>query len=291
MVWREDTPPSRARNTVYVLHQDFATNETLDTLPEQSVILMERIDSAQLWTRHAAEHPAVRLCAKPSVLEADRLALPYTRDHVRALGHDCEAERTLPAISAGAVAKVKPGPSYATYNRMSRIGRYPINLDTPRKIDASFVGSALRGWEPSGEHRRQLVETLSSMGRFNVVAHGEKTLPQDEYDKIALQSKVVVSPWGYGECCHRDFEAFAFGAVLVKPYSDHVLTEPRAFVAGETYEPCRPDWSDLEEVIGRIVDNWDRYRSMRERMLRICRDAYKPEQVAGWVARAVGGAA
>src|SRR5690606_40487329 len=51
----------------------------------------------------------------------------------------------------------------------------------------------------------------------------------------------------YGEVCHRDFEAMAAGAVLVKPDSSHIRTNPEIYIPGQTYVPCKPDWSRSEE--------------------------------------------
>ncbi len=59
------------------------------------------------------------------------------------------------------------------------------------------------------------------------------------------RSKLCYSPFGYGEVCWRDYEAFATGAMLLKPDMAHVRTFPSVFLPGETYVPLRWDSSDL----------------------------------------------
>ncbi|MBD3392377.1 MAG: hypothetical protein GF418_09930 [Chitinivibrionales bacterium] len=70
-----------------------------------------------------------------------------------------------------------------------------------------------------------------------------------EYLREMRLSRVVVSPFGYGEICRRDFEAFLCGAALVKPSLDHLETWPDVFRAGETYAPYAWDFADLPAVL------------------------------------------
>jgi len=61
-------------------------------------------------------------------------------------------------------------------------------------------------------------------------------------------SRFAFSPFGWGEICHRDFEAAALGCVLIKPSMEHVETNPGIYVAHETYLPVKWDLSDLADV-------------------------------------------
>ena len=74
-----------------------------------------------------------------------------------------------------------------------------------------------------------------------------------------VRSKVVVSPFGWGEINIRDFECFALGSLLVKPSMAHLETYPKFFVEHETYVPYRWDCSDLHEKIDEITQNYSRY--------------------------------
>lgn len=63
------------------------------------------------------------------------------------------------------------------------------------------------------------------------------------------QSKMCFSPFGYGEICWRDYEAFATGSLLLKPNMDHLIVDPDIFIPNETYISLNWDLSDLEEKI------------------------------------------
>ena len=66
----------------------------------------------------------------------------------------------------------------------------------------------------------------------------------------------VLSPFGYGEICFRDFEAVLSGALLLKPDCGHLETWPDIYGEG-TYVPL--DWmaSDLHFKSAEVLE--DRY--------------------------------
>lgn len=47
-----------------------------------------------------------------------------------------------------------------------------------------------------------------------------------EYVDYLLDTKVIISPWGYGPWCIRDFEALCCGCIVIKPECSNVLTYP-----------------------------------------------------------------
>jgi len=69
---------------------------------------------------------------------------------------------------------------------------------------------------------------------------------QRQYFRELRSSKLIFSPFGWGETCWRDFEAVCYGGLLIKPSMDHIDTEPNIFIPGETYVPVAWDFSDLE---------------------------------------------
>ncbi|MDO5706733.1 MAG: glycosyltransferase family 1 protein [Paracoccus sp. (in: a-proteobacteria)] len=85
-------------------------------------------------------------------------------------------------------------------------------------------------------------------------------IPRDKFLEEMRQSRLCWSPFGYGELCWRDLEAFMTGAVLVKPDMSHLETLPDLYVANETYLPVRWDYSDLEQVIRQALANPDNLR-------------------------------
>ena len=78
------------------------------------------------------------------------------------------------------------------------------------------------------------------------------------------RSELCYSPFGYGEVCWRDYEAFATGAVLLKPNMSHVRTFPEVFLPGKTYVPLRWDSSDLLPQVQQALADVPGRQRMRE---------------------------
>ena len=86
-----------------------------------------------------------------------------------------------------------------------------------------------------------------------------------KYEKLFSQCKIAVACWGFGEWVHMDGYAMYAGAILVKPNTDHVKMYPDIYKAYETYIPCAHDYSDLEQVLTKIMNNYENYIPMVER--------------------------
>ena len=82
-------------------------------------------------------------------------------------------------------------------------------------------------------------------------------LPKQEYLQTLWNSKISFSPYGMGEICFRDFECMQLGTIFIKPTHDLVHTIPNIYEDGKTYIGCKYDWSDLEEKIDYVLDNFN----------------------------------
>ena len=91
---------------------------------------------------------------------------------------------------------------------------------------------------------------------------------QKQYYKELYDSKIILSPFGWGEVCFRDFEAIISGSLLFKPDMSHIVTWPDVYIPYETYVPLKWDGSDLFEQTELYLGN-DRERS------RIAHNAYE----------------
>lgn len=286
-----DQPPGRTKADISVVHQSFATPGILDQMPEKSVILMERIDSSQLWTREAAEHPSVFACSKVSALPHDRLCQAYTRDHEYTLVGEA-ANACLAPISGEAASKVVAGPHYGQYDRISRFCDSVPDLDEDRPLDLFFAGSVSIYQPIIAQHRARCCASANMLGdEYSVYVLDSKSLPRPKYDSLCRLAKVVISPWGNGELCHRDFDAMWSGAVLIKPSSDHLRTDPTMFKDGITYFACKPDFSDLRDVMRKVVSGWRELRAMRSANYGRVHASFRPGYVAAWLKRTIEEAA
>ena len=104
-------------------------------------------------------------------------------------------------------------------------------------------------------HRKGLWKKLESMKfKYNMIT---ERMPYQEYVQNLWKSKITLSPFGMGELCFRDFEAMQFGTIILKPDQSKVDSYPNMMIEDETYIPCKYDWSDLEEKIDYILDNFN----------------------------------
>jgi len=62
-----------------------------------------------------------------------------------------------------------------------------------------------------------------------------------EYVDVLLQTKVVISPWGWSPWCVRDLEALACGCIVIKPECGNMLIYP------DIYDPAKQFlvWTDI----------------------------------------------
>ena len=77
------------------------------------------------------------------------------------------------------------------------------------------------------------------------------------YFKDLLNTKYVLSPFGWGEINYRDFEAFLSGSILIKPNMDHLDTWPNFYNRDKFYIDYKWDCSDL---VGKIEDLQKNYK-------------------------------
>ena len=192
------------------------------------------------------------------------------RYHVQLLRED-EGNVGLPPrempIAAASFDKLLTGFTSATYPRMDVVAEHKWRLGKLFPYDISFVGKTHYSDPALERHRTRAAQALSALSASSVKVHLAitKTYSRRRYASVMRRSKIALSPWGYGEVCLRDFQAMLSGAVLIKPDMSHVTTEPPIYRANETYLPCQRDFSDLDDLVDRVVSQWKQFRELRER--------------------------
>lgn len=124
-----------------------------------------------------------------------------------------------------------------------------------RNIDVHCRINPYAGW--CHFHRHQSCDTLRELsGEYNVIASSEK-IEFPRYVRELKNSKIMFSPFGFGEICPKDFEAIMNGCLLIKPSVEHLNTYPQTHVAYQTYVPVKWDLSDLKEKVIFYLKNDD----------------------------------
>jgi len=109
-------------------------------------------------------------------------------------------------------------------------------------------------------HRKELIKKLRAILKEKKLSGSinGKRLTTAALRNVMKMTKILPSPFGWGEIGVRDYEAFINGALLLKPNMNHMETFPDIFIDNETYLGF--DWSfdDLSEVIDDILSDVDR---------------------------------
>jgi len=147
-----------------------------------------------------------------------------------------------------------------------------------RKHDIHFAGTIKYGETEIDKHRRACAAAVEKLPR-HFLKRGRAALP-NEYRRNMLQSKTVVSPWGCGEACWRDYEALLCECVLIKPRTEHVGAWPDIFNA-DVCVWCKPDFSDLHRALGEALNSWWTGREKRKLLREMILATRCKEAVAG----------
>ena len=123
------------------------------------------------------------------------------------------------------------------------------NPDSDRPLDVQYRGS---GYSPiAGYPRSRSKELMLEMMKDSKINISDitKRIPKTEFIKEGQSSKCILSPFGWGEICGRDFEAFVYGSCMIKQDMSHCITFPDAYQPWITYVPLKWDFSDFKEIL------------------------------------------
>jgi len=113
-------------------------------------------------------------------------------------------------------------------------------------------------------HRKETAKILKKYISTN-------KLSRSDYFSEICNSKIVISPFGWGEInVPRDYEVALAGAILFKPDISHIETWPNIFNK-DTVVQYKWDLSNLLEMLEKIKDNYDEYIGFAIRL----QDQYK----------------
>ena len=94
--------------------------------------------------------------------------------------------------------------------------------------------------------------TLQKLKKYSI---NTKSIKHNLFLKELQNSKIAISPYGYGEICYRDFEIFFNGSALLKPSMDHLETFPQWYIKNKTYIPLDWDFENFDDLILFFKDN------------------------------------
>lgn len=107
--------------------------------------------------------------------------------------------------------------------------------------------------------REKIAEVLKSKFGADIAV-----IPRHRYISKLRNTKIAVSPFGFGEISCRDFEIIINGALLFKQDMSHLETWPPLYVNDETYVPFSWDLSDFENKLREILKNEEKIKKISE---------------------------
>lgn len=192
-------------------------------------------------------------------------------------------------ISESDAGKLRVGWNLALINwdafNASRLGWYLSDLFPLRRDRVKTCGRDLASrdidvncrvgtWEGIKAVNWWRNKTLSETRKMTSrVIRIDGTISKKRYRNELKQTKVCVSPFGIGEICYRDFEAFAAGAVLVKPDISYLRTFPDLYAKEVTY--LAHDWffDDYRQVLESVLSDSKRFDHLASTAQKLYLDA------------------
>jgi hypothetical protein len=188
------------------------------------------------------------------------------------------------------IVKVVPGWNLGIvpkYRRLLRLPALPWTLRpiaVNRRIGLTSSNAKLEWYQ---QYRAIGLDRLRPLEGRHRLTGAARVSPRRYLAELSL-SKIVFSPFGWGEVCFRDYEAVVAGALLVKPDMGHLETSPDIYLPGETYVPVRWDFSDLAETIEHYLAHPAEARRIIGNARRVLGDYYESGGFCGDIRRIVG---
>jgi hypothetical protein len=222
-------------------------------------IVEEKSDASMPTCISSLGNPHLLRLFRVSVVKREWLNYPVNRVH----GYLIDGVHTWPTrrmLGQEEAEKIVPGIHFGMFDQMfpwiERARSRPFSDEwKSRDIDVLFIGQTNYSVPTLRQHRLCFHEVLRSLRGLKVISIPERQLSAEDYFFLSERAKIIVSPWGYGELCFRDFEAILDECVLVKPHTDFIETLGNILRPNETYIGCAPDASDLEEIIHSSLAN------------------------------------
>lgn len=189
-------------------------------------------------------------------------------------------------IPEGCEDKLIPGWNLGTAKTLSRPARYPllrgVTPSAKKKLDLTCRLTVREhdDTDPNSIyfiHRSKCLEAVVALeDKFKIAhnANGEQ-ITFKEFQRELRESRMALSPFGWGEITDRDFRIINGCTLLLKPDMSHLETYPDVFRAGETYAPVKWDFSDLEEVCEYYLSHPAETREITENAINVYDEYYR----------------
>jgi len=247
------------------------------------VIIEERNDSAMIQFPELARIEKVVRINKVAVVRRDWINEPYLKAYSKVSEESPDFPSRLQLTTAER-DKIRCGFHFGMFDYLQQF----IQISFPvfpnwnyRPIDVVFIGSRGNEGQSKRRHRDVFFEAVKRLHGLNIVVSDHKLGFIEDYIRMLWFSKIVLSPWGNGELCYRDFEAWLAGCILIKPQTQFISTTGNMLNLGGNYHACDADYWDLDLCIHSALKNNTLFEN-RERNRLTVLDWWQPEKLVAW---------
>jgi len=156
------------------------------------------------------------------------------------------------------------------------LGKKPSYAHRPIDLHARLAVNGVPWYQVMRQESKDALDALA-LPNLNIASKGR--VKRYQFFDEMTQSKLCFSPFGYGEICWRDYEAFATGALLLKPNMNHLEVLPDIFVPDETYISLDWDLSDFEEKVKYYVHNDNARKRIADNAFEAMRESIQSNQM------------
>ena len=137
------------------------------------------------------------------------------------------------------------------FSRMKKeLNKEVVFHSRKKKISSRFKAFNYRN--SIGFQRKLIIKNTFNNKLFLSGEKTKKEFIQETHDVLGL-----LSPYGWGEICYRDFEAALGGSLLIKPNMSHIKTWPNIYL-DDMYHSLKWDLTDLN-LLENLLDNQSKY--------------------------------
>lgn len=279
--------------TIVQSHLVDELRERKDPRVLRPMIVNERADQETVAVQHRPllKEPNTLAWLKECTIRDPNL---HNAPHAAGYYHYTNIERDLvkyptyePAIKLDAsdIEKIRLPFSVASYSRFTNLRMRSIIEARLRNVDAFMWGTVKSTHELYQEHRaaacRAVAKMAASNPHYNTILGVGRGLGDPEVHDLLFRSKIVVSQYGHSMSSYKDWEALYAGCVLIRPDTSQQQNYlPDLFKDNEWYVPCAVDFSDLEEKVEMVLQDYPRHFERAQIARSALMESTDPERLA-----------
>jgi len=244
-----------------------------------SLIIAEQADQEAVANhhRHLIRYPSVLAWVKECAFRDTSFhnhPIVHSYWHYNFMDHDLMKYPPLipDQLTKNEIDKIRLIWSVASFKKFDDLRLLPSMDPIDRNIDIFFCGTMAYSDEILKNHRALACQAVGRLSKWKTISAVSYVLDTGDMNKFFRTSKIFISAQGYSMSSYKDWQALYAGCVLIKPNSEQQKNYgPDLFEDKKWFVECKYDFSDLEEVVDKVMSNYDFYwQKSQEARLALC---------------------